>query len=279
MNKNYCERLAVAAAALLLIACNHQRALTQKGYRLVWADEFNKPGPVDTSVWRFEKGFERNHELQWYQPENAWCAGGHLIIEARRETKPNPQYKPGSTEWCKQRRQIEYTSSSINTRGTRTWQYGRFIMRAKIETASGLWPAFWTLGTHREWPSNGEIDIMEFYRGMLLANIACGTNEQYKAKWFSEKRPVTTLGKDWEQRFHIWRMDWDEREICLYIDDQLLNRVPLDQLINPDGFNPFKQPHYILINLAVGGDNGGDPAGTAFPSRYLVDYVRVYQKQ
>src|SRR3546814_2489459 len=58
-------------------------------------------------------------------------------------------------------------------------------MRARIPVGQGLWPAFWTLGVKGEWPSNGEIDIMEYYRGMLLANIASGTNERWKARWFT----------------------------------------------------------------------------------------------
>ena len=51
-------------------------------------------------------------------------------------------------------------------------------------------------------------------------------------------------------------------------------------LCNKDGsgFNPFKQPHYMLLNLAIGGMNGGDPKDTAFPSTLEIDYVRVYQK-
>ena len=41
--------------------------------------------------------------------------------------------------------------------------------------------------------------------------------------------------------------------------------------------NPFHQPQYLLLNLAVGGTQGGDPSKTAFPARFEVDYVRVYQ--
>ena len=75
-------------------------------------------------------------------------------------------------------------------------------------------------------------------------------------------------------------MDWDENAIALYMDDQLLNKVELEKLVNKDGtnINPFKQPHYMLLDLAIGGNNGGDPAGTKFPNRFEVDYVRVYQK-
>jgi beta-glucanase (GH16 family) len=76
-------------------------------------------------------------------------------------------------------------------------------------------------------------------------------------------------------------MDWDENAIALYLDDQLLNKVELTKLVNKDGsgVHPFKQPHYMLLNLAMGGMNGGDLSNTKFPNKFEVDYVRVYQKQ
>jgi beta-glucanase (GH16 family) len=250
-------------------------------YKLVWADEFNKDGPPDSQNWTFEKGFVRNHELQWYQPQNAWCKGGKLIIEAKKVNLTNPNYVAGSTSWKTNRADINYTSASMNTRGLHSWQYGRFEMRAKIDTNSGLWPAFWTLGVSGEWPSNGEIDIMEYYRKKLLANIACGTDVKYKAKWFSTTKAIAAF-KDpkWSEQFHVWRMDWDEQAISLYVDDELLNRVELKELTNSDSAakNPFMQPHYILLNLAIGGDNGGNAGVTKFPRRFEIDYVRVYQK-
>lgn len=75
-------------------------------------------------------------------------------------------------------------------------------------------------------------------------------------------------------------MDWDETAIRLYVDNQLLNEVALSETVNQDGTNrnPFRQPQYLLLNLAIGGDNGGDPSTTTFPNRFEVDYVRVYQQ-
>src|SRR4029453_1411666 len=58
---------------------------TYPGYTLVWADEFNRDGAPDPANWTYERGFVRNRELQWYQPENARQANGFLVIEARRE--------------------------------------------------------------------------------------------------------------------------------------------------------------------------------------------------
>ena len=272
-----------------LIACNASKksstaakAFLNEGYKLIWSDEFNIAGAPDSSNWRFERGFVRNQEWQWYQEQNAWCENGMLIIEGRKEIKPNPNYAAGSEDWRKNKQVVEYTSASMNTSRKHSWQYGRFVMRGRIDISAGLWPAWWTLGVKGQWPSNGEIDIMEYYQNKLLANIACGTANAYKAEWFSKTYRIDSLGgKKWADAFHIWRMDWDEYTISLYMDDQLLNKVELEMLVNKDGtnVNPFKQPHYILLNLAIGGNNGGDSAGTQFPNRFEVDYVRVYQKE
>ena len=154
-------------------------------------------------------------------------------------------------------------------------------MRGRIDISQGLWPAWWTLGIAGQWPSNGEIDIMEYYNNKLLFNIACGTATPYKAEWYSKTIHIDSLGgKKWSSQFHIWRMDWDENSITLYLDDLLMNKVELSKLVNKDGsnINPFNQPHYILLNLAIGSMNGGDPANTRFPNRFEVDYVRVYQE-
>lgn len=252
------------------------------GYKLVWSDEFTGNGLPEQKYWSFERGLVRNHEDQWYQTKNAFCKGGKLIIEARRTQMKNPNYVKESGDWRKSRKIINYTSSSINTAGKKSWRYGIFVIRAKIDTRGGMWPAFWTLGVTGQWPANGEIDIMEYYRGKILANIACAGQDASKPQWFSETKPIISFkNKDWASKYHVWRMDWDENAISLYIDDQLLNRVALSRLDNQDDskVNPFRQPHYLLLNLAIGGDNGGSPANTIFPGRFEVDYVRVYQKK
>jgi len=265
--------------------CCKNTTLT-KGWKLVWNDEFDISGKPDTANWSYEHGFVRNEEYQWYQEENTFCENGKLIIEGRREKVKNLRFNPESNNWKQNREYAEYTASSINTRGKQEFMFGRFEIKARIDTAMGLWPAIWTLGVKGEWPWNGEIDIMESYplEGVhhILANVATGTNKRWNAKWDSEKIPLDYFLKkdpDWPSKFHIWRMDWDEKFIRLYLDDELLNETELSLMLNPDGSQPFHQPHYILLNLAIGGQNGGDPSNTKFPSRYEVDYVRVYQRK
>jgi len=255
------------------------------GMTLLWNDEFNIDGKPDPASWRYETGFVRNQELQWYQQDNANCKGGVLLIEGRREKVSNPRFAAGSQNWQASREFAGYTSASIQTRGFRQWLFGRFEIRARIDTAHGAWPAIWTLGIAKEWPSNGEIDIMEFYRikdvPTILANFAWGTEKRFSGKWDDLKKPLTdftTVDADWIKKFHIWRMDWDNESIKLFLDNQLLNEVSLSETVNPDGFNPFLQPHYLLLNLAIGA-NGGDPGRAQFPVKYEIDYVRIYQKK
>ena len=185
------------------------------GYELVWADEFNTEGPPDPADWIHETGFVRNQEAQWYQSQNARCSAGLLVIEARHERVPNPQHEADSADWKKAREHAEYTSASIKTRDRHEWLYGRFEMRGRIDTRAGLWPAFWTVGTRRPWPGCGEIDVMEYYRGLLLANAAWASPNPGVALWDDSKTPIKDLAgqegaEAWAKAFHIWRMDWDE---------------------------------------------------------------------
>lgn len=272
----------------LLFSINIFTVFAQDDYKLVWSDEFDYSGAPDSTVWNFENGFARNEELQWYQKENAYCKDGLLIIEAKSEKRENPIYEEGSNDWRRSRRFIECTSSSVTTSGKKEFLYGRFEVRARIPVGKGAWPAIWTLGNAMEWPSCGEIDIMEFYRKNnvphILANACWGTEQRWNAKWQSKAVPFSHFlekNPDWASEFHIWRMDWDETSIKLYLDNELLNEIFLKDTYNGslgNNKNPFMQPHYILLNLAVGGINGGATVPEAFPMRYEIDYVRVYQK-
>ena len=270
---------------LLLLA--HLQIAAQE-WRLVWSDEFNGNGKPNEATWSYEEGFVRNHEDQWYQAENAFLQDGLLIIEGRKEQRPNPTYRPEGHYWGQQRPNIEYTSACLHTRGKREFLYGRLEVCARIPTAGGSWPAIWTLGNEMPWPSCGEIDVMEYYRikGVphILANVAWGNDRPFEAVWNSKRVPFThftSRDEAWARRFHVWRMDWDETSIRLYLDDELLNEVPMSQTVNGKigrNVNPFTRKQYILLNLALGGDNGGEIDDAAFPMRYEIDYVRIYER-
>ena len=282
--------LMVVPALMAAMNMNAQtEAMAQSPYKLVWCQEFDTDGPYDSHVWKPERGFVRNHEAQWYQGENAYCRNGCLVIEARREVKATPIHNPEyhSDDWRRSRKNIEYTSASLTTHDSFSFTYGRMEVKARIPTASGAWPAIWLLGKEMEWPSCGEIDVMEFYRindvPHILANACWGSDKRYQAVWNSKRIPFlhfTSNDSLWAEKFHIWRMDWTHESISIFIDDELVNEIPLSETINGSlggHKNPFHAPQYILLNLALGGDNGGIIDDNCFPMRYEIDYVRVYQ--
>lgn len=68
---------------------------------------------------------------------------------------------------------------------------------------------------------------------MLLANVAWGTGRRWTPEWDSVKKPISEFNdRDWAGKFHVWRMDWDDKAIKLYVDDILLNTTDLKDTFN-----------------------------------------------
>jgi len=259
---------------------------TYKELTLVWNEEFDVDGLLDTSDWNFWMG-KHGRRLQHYQDSNTTISDGVLIIEARRETVENVLYDPGSTN-PENSQYADYTSAQITTEGKHDFKFGRLEVRAKTPTQKGAWPAIWTMGVKDQWPANGEIDIFELYlkkgEPVILANFAWQSSAgEWIASWDTYIDPLTKFtdaDPDWVKKYHIWRMDWDENTISIYLDGILLNTINSDQANETTEFGeikyPFLQKHYLLLNLAIG-LNGGNPENTTFPLYYYIDYVRLYQ--
>lgn len=282
MNKSL---IIVLCAALLPAAV--WGAPKEKKWKLVWHDEFNTDGRVDSTRWIYEEGFIRNLEPQWYQRDNVYCKNGSLFIEARRENKPNPIYSPQGKNYKEKRKTITCSSGSIQTFGRKDFLYGRFVIRARIPVTLGAWPAIWMLGSTLPWPANGEVDIMEFYRikgdAKILANAAWGGDKWEQPHWNTKIVPYSHFTKKdshWAEKFHIWRMDWDKQAIKIYIDDELINDIPIDSTFNGKaeggGINPFQRPQFLLLNLALR-PSDGEVVDFDLPMKYEIDYVRVFQ--
>ena len=87
---------------------------------------------------------------------------------------------------------------------------------------------------------------------------------------------------EWADKFHVYAMDWDENRIAFSVDGRVTGDFSIGEVRNGSFVsvgNPFHQPHYLLVNLALGGICGGDVTAIKFPIRMYVDYVRVYQKK
>ena len=240
--------------------------------KLLWSDEFNYSGLPDSTKWTYDVGGSGwgNQELQYYtkhRPENARVEGGNLIVEARKEA-----LVPGNA----------YTSARLVSRGKGGSQtYGRFEIRAKIPGGRGTWPAIWMLpdqnpyGNH-SWPDNGEIDIMEhvgYDPNVIHASTHC---KAYYFRINNQKTGITRL-PDATTAFHTYAVEWTPETITVEIDGQLYFAARNEGT----GWEawPWNQPFHLLLNVAVGGEWGGQKGvdEAAFPQQMAVDYVRFYQ--
>ncbi|PWG78637.1 glycoside hydrolase family 16 protein [Pararcticibacter amylolyticus] len=233
----------------------------------VWADEFDYSGKPDASKWGYDIGGSGwgNNELQFYtdRANNASVANGVLTITAIKE-----QYEGKN-----------YTTARLVTKGKGDFLYGRFEIKAKIPGGRGTWPAIWMLPTENAyggWPKSGEIDIMEhvgFDQNRVHVTIH---NEAYNGASNTQKGNSKVIGTATTD-FHLYRLDWTPKGIQGYIDNDLI----FEYANGEKGYStwPFDKKFHLLLNIAVGGNWGGQQGvdDSIFPKSMEVDYVRVYK--
>ena len=248
---------------LTLFSCNTQ----EDKWELVWSDEFNYTGLPDSTKWTAEVGGHGwgNNELQFYtsgRSENARVENGLLTIEARREDHDS----------------MKYTSARLVTKNKGDWQYGKIEVKARLPKGLGTWPAIWMLGstTPLNWPDDGEIDIMEhvgFNHGYVHGSI--------HSKKFNHvigtQKTDTIYVPDCSENFHVYSVEWNKDSVKVGVDGNNYFHFGNENT----GYDawPFDNKMHLLLNIAVGGNWGGQKGvdENIWPQKMEVDYVRVYQ--
>lgn len=236
---------------------------------LMWADEFNTDGAPDATKWNMEPGNNNgwgNNELQFYQASNATVSEGTLKITAKKETVNSG----GNT--------YQYTSARMNTHNKFDFKYGRVVMRAKLPTGGGTWPALWMLGSNYQtnaWPACGEIDIMEHVgnqQDIIHSTLHYPGHSGGNAD--SSSKPVAGVSEN----FKIYELIWSDSVMKFYVrDTETSDPILIKQFTNSPAHPYYNANFFLIFNVAMGGNFGGniDPAFTQ--SAMEVDYVRVYQ--
>ncbi len=266
---------------LMLVApgCNRNQTSDYVPYKpvsttevLVWSDEFDYTGLPDASKWSYDTDGNAtgwgNNESQYYTSgrlENAEVKDGFLNITARKEEYAG----------------FSYTSARLRTSGKGDWLYGRVEVRAKLPDGRGMWPAIWMLPTdwaYGGWPASGEIDIMENVGYDPYKIVASAHTESYNHTIGTQKSATRTVQSCYTD-FHIYELQWDSNEYRIYVDKMLLFTFKNEGT----GYKvwPFDKRFHLLLNVAVGGNWGGQQGidDSIFPRTMVIDYVRVYQKK
>jgi beta-glucanase (GH16 family) len=248
---------------------------------LVWSDEFNTNGAIDSNKWFHQTqlpsgGSWFNNEVQHYTNRliNSYVDAGALNIVAKKEN------------FLDQNVTKQYTSARLNSKFAFT--YGRVDIRAKAPNASGTWPALWLLGKNVNedggyfdsnfgttgWPACGEIDIMEhgIFPGQPLNYIGSAIHTPSSSGNTINKGGIQA--SDISQNYHIYSMNWSPNQITFLLDGVVFYTY------NPTVKNantwPFNADQYLLLNIAMGGFAGTIPS-SFLQSSMIIDYVRVYQ--
>lgn len=233
------------------------------GYKLVWHDEFNESS-LSSSDWYYERwdAGRVNNELQRYvkDDEVATLKNGVLTLHLIKDSQG-------------------YKSARLYAHKGSGWRYGYIEARMRLPRGKGTWPAFWMMPVsfNNDWPASGEIDIMEhvgFDQNVIHSTIHC-------TKYNNTGTPTETATKrvsDVSGQYHTYGMEWTSEYLRFYIDGASFFTYRNDGT-GHDAW-PFDSYFYPILNIAYGGDWGGQGGidDSALPATMDVDYIRVFQK-
>lgn len=265
-----------------LLICQFTFAQVDVVYNdLVWSDEFDANGAVNSNNWfhqtQLPNGVSWNNgEVQHYTNRlvNSYVDAGYLNIVAKKETFTDQ----GQTK--------DYTSARLNSKFA--FKYGRVDVRAKLPIGAGTWPAIWLLGKNinedgayfdadfgtTNWPACGEIDIME--HGIFPSqNINYIQSTLHTPSSYGNSvNNGGTLASDLQNNYHVYSMNWSPFQITFLLDG--VDYYTYNPAVKDDSTWPFDKEQFILLNIAMGGVAGNIP-NTFTQAGMQIDYVRVYQ--
>ncbi len=248
---------------------------------LVWSDEFNTNGAVNSTNWFHQtqlpsSGSWFNSEVQHYtnQLTNSFVDAGMLNIVAKKETFTDQ----GITK--------EYTSARLNSKFA--FKYGRVDVRAKLPIGAGTWPAIWMLGKNinepggyfsatygtTNWPACGETDIMEHGIFPSQSINYVQSTLHTPSSFGSSVNNGGVVASDLANNYHVYSINWSPFQMSFLLDGVVY--YTYNPSIKDANTWPFDKEQYLLLNVALGGVAGTVPSNYT-QSSMLIDYVRVYQ--
>jgi beta-glucanase (GH16 family) len=252
--------------------------ILSQGYTKVFGEEF---ATSDLSKWQVWNSGAYNNELQLYKPANVTIVDGKLVLTAKKETVTGATDPDNSTK-----KTFKYTSGRLESNtyfsANTTTPKVRFSARIKLAAGYGMWPAFWTYGD--DWPTNGEIDILESqgqYPKVYTTDYWYGATFEEPEEITAKDGAVITSSVDLTTCYHVYESIWQKDTLQFLLDGKIVNTKYTGDATGGGGFikSMFGKLQRIALNAAVGGDNFSnlDTSRIQVGTTYI-DWVRVYTK-
>jgi len=246
----------------------------------IWIQEAGKDREDWTVIW--EDNFETNtlDTTKWTKiPPNKADWGNYMTDDTQcYEIKDGMLYLKGIVNIDTTTDSRPYLTGGVYTKGKFAFQYGRIDIRAKLESATGAWPAIWMLSEtnkYGKYPRNGEIDIMEHLNHDKF--VYQTIHSYYTLELGGDKDPQRyQTHKIKKGGFNIYSLEWYPDKLVFMVNNKVNFEYPRRKDLDPTQW-PFDHPFYILVDQQLEGSWVGEVDPDQLPVNMIIDYVRVYQ--
>lgn len=272
--------------------------LENKGYKLVWSDEFDGD-KLDSSKWTLRADMACRSDLALCgeeNPEVMRLEDGMLKLNVIKNADENEkQYS---------------TCYSVTTFNKMRFRYGYLEISARVPYMQGSWPSFWLKSLADDicpTPKADymvEIDVFEVFstvdtavpnlhkwygRNVTLPNgyeVNHTQGGDLLDKSLEKKPYVFKDTTNLCNEYHTYGFEWTPEYMAMSIDGEVYCTYDINS--NYDGLSDMSGFHdtlYVLFNNHIFTNNSPWlPEGSAiderttFPINYWIDYIRLYQK-
>lgn len=233
--------------------------------KLIWEDDFSN-AEIDSEAWsKVHRGTADWNNLMSDEDTLYAIRDGKLILRGINNTIASHDSVP-------------FLTGGIHSKGKVGFGFGRWEIRAKLNGATGAWPAIWLMPNtdDKKWPNGGEIDIME--RLSHENQVYQTVHSHYTLNLGEDDNPPHSEVTSFDSgNYNVFSVEVHPDKIVFFVNEEKTLVYPKIETDKEGQFPYSNNDFYLILSMQLGGEWVGKVNPDELPIEMEIDWVRFYK--